>query len=719
MYGDLADRPTWNDWVSEGRAKAAGISKQVAWSEQVGGTSGAKFVGAMSAKQEMAHASAISGLSSSDISASTRAGILSGSGKDSLLRDIQSATGMSGREAARTSMGQGLPLGPASPSVRAKAKANIGVSDLSDHALSHTTYHSNPGGKGVINGIVENKDLPELAKWAQNRNPKAAEMIEKAYQDGENMEITLVGGGDSLAYMEAKTGGRVMKFDFGEEVARRVSDRMDLERTGDLHEHKTGSIRTDYDVDDRITKHGPQMDADTAQRIFLNNNPESLMAFSHFTRESDGSILASTKDQIVQKAVSGLKSLGISRTVSFTDSSHRETSASGSVKGETYISGGFNAFGTGYGAKASASGQITASRLYSTNKQFRKEYDSLMKEAKEKINHIWHKLGGDKKGYLEGDAARQFDNFAYNTLADMYREGTRLLAKFGYKPSDVGAGVPGRRFAKDVAAAKEMVGEKLHEAGESVHRQLTEPSEPSLQEKMMDQMHRSAWQNRPEPQEQHRTTSGSNQQEESGGVINWLKNMFSENEQQGINVAATELTPGMLAGKNLKPAEMTEGAKEIYEQLMSMETAQGTQTQAQPQQQEEQGPPNTLLDIYSFSAKKQPVQEVQDVQASASGMTTGMAAGTGTIQRQDTQASAMTGMTTGTGAIQQPAHPGPRPEPARDIQGMAAGTGAIQPKPAHQPEPAYQAKESRQKEQQDNPLLEEITRPKNPDEFDE
>ena len=282
-----------------------------------------------------------------------------------------------------------------------------------------------------------------------------------------------------------------------------------------------------------------------------------------------------------------------------------------------------------------------------------------MEEAKGKIDYIWHKFGGDKKGYLEGDAARQFDNFAYNTLADMYREGTRLLAKFGYKPSDVGAGVPGRRFAKDVAAAKEMVGEKLHEAGESVHRQLTEPSEPSLQEKMMDQMHRSAWKNRPEPQEQHRTTSGSNQQEESGsgGVINWLKNMFSENEQQGINVAATELTPGMLAGKNLKPAEMTEGAKEIYEQLMSMETAQGTQTQAQPQQQEEQGPPNTLLDIYSFSAKKQPVQDAQ-----------------------------------------------------------VTGTGATQPKPAHQPEPAYQAKESRQKEQH-NPLLREIIGPENPDEM--
>jgi hypothetical protein len=58
---------------------------------------------------------------------------------------------------------------------------------------------------------------------------------------------------------------------------------------------------------------------------------------------------------------------------------------------------------------------------------------------------------------------------------------------------------------------------------------------------------------------------------------------------------------------------------------------------------------------------------------------------------------------------------------------MTAGTGAIQsqsqqPKPAHRPEPAYQAKESGQKERQDNPLLKEIIEPENPDEmqkFDE
>jgi hypothetical protein len=41
-----------------------------------------------------------------------------------------------------------------------------------------------------------------------------------------------------------------------------------------------------------------------------------------------------------------------------------------------------------------------------------------------------------------------------------------------------------------------------------------------------------------------------------------------EQHEQGVKVAATELSPGMLSGKDLRPAEMSGEAKEIYEQLL-------------------------------------------------------------------------------------------------------------------------------------------------------
>jgi hypothetical protein len=317
------------------------------------------------------------------------------------------------------------------------------------------------------------------------------------------------------------------------------------------------------------------------------------------------------------------------------------------------------------------------------------------------MNDIWQQLDRDGDGRIVGRDTSAFVTMAYNAAADTIMEEEKLLEKYGYKlaTDNVGASVPGQRFSRDVAAAKEMAGEKLHQAGQEIHKQMTEPS---MQEKMMDRMHRAAWRRQDQQHHQHQQEQQQGHKDESF-FNNIYHKLFGQNEQgeheQGVNVAATELTPGMLAGKDLKPVEMSEGAKEIYEQLRGMETeSQGTHHQGiQPQpQQQEQGPPNTLLDIYSFSAKKQP--EVQEVQAtdmarqpdsrpeSASGMTTGMAAGTGVTQRQD-QASAMTG--------------------------MATSTGASQPKPAH-PEPR-----SESGQRQENPLLEEITRPKNPDEFDE
>jgi hypothetical protein len=152
-----------------------------------------------------------------------------------------------------------------------------------------------------------------------------------------------------------------------------------------------------------------------------------------------------------------------------------------------------------------------------------------------------------------------------------------------------------------------------------------------------------------------------------------------------------------------------------------METeSQGTHHQGiQPQpQQQEQGPPNTLLDIYSFSAKKQPVQDAQV---------------TGTDATQPKPAHQPESRSKESGQRQENpllAEMTSRPEQTTGMTratSMTAGTGAIQsqsqqPKPAHRPEPAYQAKESGQKERQDNPLLKEIIEPENPDEmqkFDE
>jgi hypothetical protein len=341
------------------------------------------------------------------------------------------------------------------------------------------------------------------------------------------------------------------------------------------------------------------------------------------------------------------------------------------------------------------------------------------------MNDIWQQLDRDGDGRLKGKDTSAFVTMAYNAATDTIKEEEKLLEQYGYRlaTDNVGASVPGQRFSRDITAAKQAASEKLHEAGESIHKQMTSPS---LQERMMDRLHQSAWQ-------KQKTTSGSdeggsNQHQEESGVFNWLKNLFSENEQgqgTGINVAATEvaateLTPGMLAGKDLKPVEMGEGAKEIYEQLRGMETESqsGTQTQpAQPQQQE-QGPPNTLLDIYSFSAKKQPVQ---DAQVTGTGATQPNPAHRPEPQRKSGQRQEnplLAEMTS-----RPVAEMTSRPEPARDAQpdtqpsasgmttGMAAGTGMTQ-QPAH-PEP--QTRESGQR--QENPLLREIIEPKNPDEM--
>ena len=261
----------------------------------------------------------------------------------------------------------------------------------------------------------------------------------------------------------------------------------------------------------------------------------------------------------------------------------------------------------------------------------------------------------------------------------------------------------------------------MHEAGQEIHKQMTEPS---MQEKMMDRMHRAAWRRQDQQHHQHQQEQQQGHKDESF-FNNIYHKLFGQNEQgeheQGVNVAATELTPGMLAGKDLKPVEMSEGAKEIYEQLRGMETeSQGTHHQGiQPQpQQQEQGPPNTLLDIYSFSAKKQPVQ---DAQVTGTGATQPKPAHRPEPQRKSGQRQEnplLAEMTS-----RPVAEMTSRPEPARDAQpdtqpsasgmttGMAAGTGMTQ-QPAH-PEP--QTRESGQR--QENPLLREIIEPKNPDEM--
>jgi len=87
----------------------------------------------------------------------------------------------------------------------------------------------------------------------------------------------------------------------------------------------------------------------------------------------------------------------------------------------------------------------------------------------------------------------------------------QLLGEYGYKPSDVGASVPGQRFSRDVAAAKEMAGEKLHQAGQEIHKQMTEPS---MQEKMMDRMHRAAWRRQEQQHHQHQQEQHQQHQKE-------------------------------------------------------------------------------------------------------------------------------------------------------------------------------------------------------------